>query len=362
MTYPYGLCSDQHCHDWSQFATTAADGINSRLAIQLQELQRCADAVDGTGGDTLYFAGDLFHVRGKIDPEVFNPTHTAIRRILERIFVIAIPGNHDLKGKETTEIGNAIQTLGGLDRFDVVTKSFINRNDRVAMVPWQPTVEATREAIKLIAARVDAETGKDRGDYDLIIHAPVNDVIPGIPDTGLSGAELLDLGFHRVFAGHYHNHKMVAAAYTEDRSVYSIGATTHQTWSDIGTKAGFLLVYEDRVEFRASHAPRFVEITAETEPGDIPLIADGNYVRVRFDSLSEGEAKQWREELTGMGAKGVVVMASKAPAVSRTGSTAKSGASLEASIGGFIKGLSHPREPELTTLCLDILSKARSAE
>ena len=49
--------------------------------------------------------------------------------------------------------------------------------------------------------------------------------------------DLAKLGFRRVFAGHYHHHCSF-----EDGKVWSIGATTHQTASDIGTKAGFLLV------------------------------------------------------------------------------------------------------------------------
>lgn len=35
MTIPYGVISDPHYHRWDAFSTTNADGLNSRLEIQL---------------------------------------------------------------------------------------------------------------------------------------------------------------------------------------------------------------------------------------------------------------------------------------------------------------------------------------
>lgn len=360
MAKPYAILSDQHCHDWSAFASTNADGVNSRLQIILDEMDRAADELINLGGETIYFAGDLFHVRGRIDPEVFNPTHKTMKRLCELgIKILAIPGNHDLKGKVATELGNAMQTLSELKGFDVITLPGLVASD-VVMVPWQPTCAATLDAISSLGVR--------REDCDLIIHAPVNGVIAGIPDTGLDPKALSDLGFKRVFAGHYHNHKALATRVrTPDPAlacVYSIGATTHQTWSDIGTKAGFLIVHDDRVDFRATHAPRFVEITSETPEDDIPLIVEGNYVRVRFDTITETDVKTLREELNKMGARGVVIQSSKAAAVSRTGAGVKTGESLTASVGNYVANLKHPREAEIMAACTDILSSvvARSAE
>ncbi len=39
MTLPYGVISDPHYHKWDSFSTTDADGLNSRLAIQLEATQ-----------------------------------------------------------------------------------------------------------------------------------------------------------------------------------------------------------------------------------------------------------------------------------------------------------------------------------
>lgn len=352
MAGPYALLSDQHLHNWSAFATPLPSGINSRLQIILDELVRAADELQGAGGDTMVFAGDLFHVRGSIDPSVLNPALDTISAILDRgVKIVAIPGNHDLKSKETTELGNAIQSLGKLDGFTVITEpQIVEASGRpVAMIPWHATCDGLRGAVRALQSAYT-----DIDEVDLVIHAPVNGVIMGIPDHGFDASELADFGFRRAFAGHYHDHKSFAGG------VYSIGASTHQTWSDIGTRAGFLLV-DDFVTYRASHAPKFVEITDDTDEAEIPLIVDGNYVRVRFETITPAAEKELRAELEGMNARGVVIQATRAPAVTRTGATVKTGATLEASVGDYIVGLAHPKQASVVSLCNDILSRARAA-
>src|SRR5579871_421230 len=134
---PYLLVSDVHAHAWSSFATTLASGVNSRLQITLDELKRAVAELKAAGGDECLIAGDLFHVRGSVDPEVFNPVHDWFATYQEVSFV-AIPGNHDLKSKDTTELGNAIKSLAG-PKFVVAHKPYhgFACPDHVAVVPWR---------------------------------------------------------------------------------------------------------------------------------------------------------------------------------------------------------------------------------
>ncbi|CAO3459997.1 hypothetical protein [Azospirillum argentinense] len=356
MSKPYALLSDIHAHAWSAFATTLPTGVNSRLQIILDEMERAADELLAAGGDSLFIAGDLFHTRGLIDPEVFNPTVDTIQRILDRgVEVFAIPGNHDLKGKETTELGNAMQQLGKLKGFRVFTQPLCRVDPAIGtvlMVPWMSSIKD----LKAQLAKNVANLKETIATTDLVIHAPINGVILGIPDHGFYPEELGALGFRNVFAGHYHNRVEFAG------NVWSIGATTQQTWSDIATKAGFLLVYPDRVVERASHAPKFIEVTGDEDPGELALAVDGNYARVRTArALTGAEVAAIRDGLLGMGAAGVVVQAAKAAAVARTGSSVKRGASLEASVGAFIGDLKHPRQAELSAAAADVLARARAA-
>jgi metallophosphoesterase superfamily enzyme len=135
---PYGLIADLHLHRWTAFATVDEDGVNSRLKILLDEIERAADAVVAAGGDTLIIAGDVFHVRGSVAPSVLNPVRDCLHDIADRLTsVYIIPGNHDLEFKFSSRIGNAVTTLDGLagtvrvlDGVDTITVP------SVVMVPW----------------------------------------------------------------------------------------------------------------------------------------------------------------------------------------------------------------------------------
>lgn len=345
---PYLLVSDLHCHAWSAFAKTGPDGLNSRLKIILDELERAAEVLRKAGGNLIVIAGDIFHERGKLAPSVFNPTHATFKKLLRDFRIIAIPGNHDLEGKDTTELGNAIQSLGALNDFAVITHPELVAPN-LAMIPWCSSYDALRQAaMELFDGCAHMQHA------DLIIHAGINGVIAGLPDHGLDAIEVAGWGFKRVLGGHYHNHRVL-----EGGKVVSIGATTHQQWGDIGTKAGFLLVYDDRIEHHASHAPAFIEITGDTDPEEIPLLVDGNYVRIRGMKLTDAEIGKFRAELEEMGAKGVMFQVARETVSARSGKTAK-GLTLEESVAKHIDGLKLPNAAAVKSICEDILTSVRS--
>lgn len=357
MTKPYLLMADLHCHAWSQFATTKADGMNSRLDIILNEADRAIATLHASGGSRVVLAGDLFHVRGSIVPEVFNPTHALIKRYADRgIEFVALPGNHDLAGKETDELGNAIQTLGALPRFKVVNDWWEISEDghRIITLCWQSTPDRLRTKV----AEIQDELKKDRADisnFDLVIHAGIDGVLTGVPEHGLTASEIAGWGFKRVFAGHYHNHKVM-----ENGKVVSIGALTHQTWGDIGSKAGFLLVYPDRIEYSASHAPNFVELTEDDDPTEYPLIVDRNYVRVRGMKLTDAEINTLRKELLDMGALGVTFQVARQVVTAHTNGEVAKATTLGESVAKYIDGLELEDKAPLKAVCADILATAQA--
>jgi len=293
MSYPRLIVSDQHAHNWSQFSTVDSRGENSRLRIICDEMERGAIELEKSGGNLMIMAGDLFHSRGSIDPEVFNTVHKTIENIIKRgIEIIAIPGNHDLKSRETSEIGNAIQTLGCLDGFTVITEPTVMTKINTVFIPWYSNAESLIEEITNITSAIDVSG------LDLIIHAGINNVLINLPDAGLDPKAVAAWGFKRVFAGHYHNFVDLGDG------VYSIGATTHQTWSDLGSKAGYLLVTESDVNYRASHAPCFVEIDADTDEEDYEAIVETatfrtcNYGRKGL-SVSDNQINRFRANRLG---------------------------------------------------------------
>lgn len=352
---PYGLMADAHLHNWSAFASVESDGVNSRLGMLLKDICRCAEETRKAGGDTVIVAGDMFHVRGSIAPSVLNPVMDTISNLIKGgIKFIILAGNHDLEGKEANRLGSAITALEGLGCKIINTfeQGLRGNGGRIAMIPWTPKIADLKALIEKVR---DADP--DPSEIDLILHAPIDGVIPGLPDHGLSAEWLGKQGFRSVYSGHYHHHKEF------DHNVFSIGALAHHTWSDVGSKAGFLIVGSTGPKWFKSHAPEFVEIHGGTDPDDIPLMVDGNYVRAKINSTKQKDVEELRGYLETCNAKGVVILAQKE--VSATpregGSTIKAGASLEVSVTDFIKTQAYANADKLAILCNDILTEVRSA-
>jgi DNA repair exonuclease SbcCD nuclease subunit len=341
---PYGLMADLHLHRWSSFSETNEAGLNSRLAGLLSEIARCAEEVHKVGGDTIVMAGDVFHVRGSVAPSVLNPTIDWLEKIhqdYDTKFII-IPGNHDLEGKNSTRIGSAVTALAR-DYVGIENSPSIWMQGNAVLVPW---FESTDQLLKELQGFVS--TIDDPSQMDAIIHAPIDGVISGLPGHGLTPEVLAKLGFRRVFAGHYHHHKAF------EGGAVSIGALAHHTWSDVGSKAGYLIVdpKSDKFTWRKSHLPEFLDLTKLVEtvgfdPENIPLMVDGNYVRVRVEASKTREVEAARVELLGYGARAVLVQAEPKPPAEtvRAGHTVSAGASLEVSVSDFIKGMKEVKNP-----------------
>lgn len=340
----YAVLSDVHAHSFSLFAKTNSDGVNSRLQIILDEMARAARALVAAGGSRLVIAGDLFHTRGQIDPEVLNPTRQVIEQILAvGIDIDAIPGNHDLKSAETNQLSSSIQNLTQISlsggQFRVFNEPTID-NER-AFVPWRNTKEALLYDLQKIANTVNP------GTLDVFIHAGIDGVLSGMPAGGLTHTELGAFGFRRVFAGHYHNHKDFG------NGVVSIGATTHHNWGDIGTKAGFLLVDENTgsFTFNRSEAPHFIDISGMSEE-DMQFAVPGNYARFRGPTMTNDQVKELRDELTNMGALGTSIEVPRASTVVRTSQPSKS-MTMPESIEAFVMSA-----PPATVKAEDVIKRA----
>lgn len=345
----YAISSDQHAHGWSAFSTTNADGINNRLAIILGEIERSARELIAAGGKDLFLGGDLFHVRGRIEPAVFNPTMDAFRRICGMgVKVWCIAGNHDLTGKHSDKLGNAMQALDELDGFTAITDCTLvtaSDDNDVLLIPWIEDLDELRQLAIASAS----------GDRDLIIHAPLNGVIKGLPDHGLDPVEVKNWGYRRVFIGHYHNHQQ------PQPNVYSIGATQHQTWSDPGTLAGFLMVDDATVTHHESMAPQFVNIDA-IEDID-PLTVSGNYVRLRLKDADADTLSEAREALKDAGALAWVDHSSKKREVTRGQSSGTQNVTLEVSVASYVAkhlDVGKLSKKRVAMDALDVLREART--
>lgn len=324
MSYKYGIISDPHFHAWDAFSTVSLNGINSRLDTQLLVAHKAMLHMETEGCSVVYFAGDMFHIRGKLTPSVLNPVSDLFSHWSKRLSIRVIPGNHDLEGRECRELTNSTQILVS-SGCEVITEPIIfNDHGRdVFMVPWNPDIESLQSDLDDVAIAY-------RDKMDVFIHAPVNGVIMNIPDHGLYASYLKSLGYANVFAGHYHNNKNFGDG------VYSIGALTHQTWSDVGTRAGYIINDNGIITHHETQAPKFIDYDLTWDEAQAAIECKGNYVRIvgeidNPDAIREHLMKEHESA-------GVLVNAipTHKAVVARTGSTVKSGASIQTSISDYI--------------------------
>lgn len=307
----YGIISDTHCHNWSAFSSVNEDGVNNRLRIILDEIERAAKMVKDRGGKFLFHAGDLFHVRGSIAPSVFNPTLEAFKRIVESgITPVIICGNHDAEFRHANNLGSAVAAFENLGCIIVNGPQIVTIDEHhdVLCMPWVADVDAFYASIKKMVETM----GKSR--FDLICHVALDGVFSYLAPKSVADPTKIYMAagsrLRHIFAGHLHNHKQWSVDGMS--MICSVGAIAQHNWGDVGSKAGFMIV-DDRedagegIEFFASHAPEFIKITGEMSEEQVMLECDGNYVRAVVN-MTEGDAKRFREMLSEAGALGVTMI------------------------------------------------------
>ncbi|MGV1754783.1 metallophosphoesterase [Agrobacterium sp. CG674] len=328
----YGVVSDIHANAWSVFSTINPDGVNSRLRIILNELLRAANTVKKMGGKTLIIGGDILHTRGSIDPEVINPVRDTFKQILASgISCYAIPGNHDMKSKTSTKLSSSIQNLEEISLEGTEFRIFNDPTvveidgDVFGFVPWRYTMAELLSDLKNMSAHPSAAK------MDVFIHAGIDGVLSGVSAHGLTHEMLAEFGFRNVMAGDYHNFKRMG-------NIWSIGATTHQNWGDVNTKAGFLTVNDGDVTWHDTMAPKFIDVSVMDE---LEMEAEclNNYVRFRGPAMLQSQITELRNQFRAWGALGTSIEVPKATAATRPSAGPTKALSLNDSVETYVRGL-----------------------
>lgn len=352
----YGLISDPHYHNWNAFSSTNIDGLNSRLAIQIEATKEAARAIKAAGCTHMFVGGDTFHVRGSITPSVLHYVTMAYKEIVEEIglSVVMLAGNHDLETNDSVFSANAAASLSSIG-VDIVCgrpHSVKIGDTNIHFISWRNSQAELISDLKALRASVEGDN------HDVIIHAGINKAIPTMPDVGIEAQELKDIGFRQIFSGHYHNHKEIIPGVT------SIGALTHQNWGDVGTLAGYMIVNEDgSFSHQETSAPKFVNLEEGVDEKEIA----GNYVRFRASIESDEDAVQIKNTLNAMGAKGIVTnFIKKSSLMAGSTGTAETSKidSLGESVSAYCK-IMHEADggfdmKKLDALCHEILTEAET--
>ncbi|MGF1781127.1 metallophosphoesterase family protein [Vibrio fluvialis] len=324
---PFGVISDTHNHNWATFSHVIPEtGINNRLQYILDETWRAANKVKELGGNTIIHCGDVFHVRGNLAPSVLNPTVAVYERIVNELGmnVYILAGNHDLEGNDANRLGNAAVALEGAG-CTVFSDVFVDSFTKRIYVPY---VHSMKELRGILSDSVEG----DKSEWALFLHAPMNGVITGIPDNGLSVVELQKLGFKAVFCGHYHNHRIFSG------NICSVGSITHQTFSDVNTKSGFLTFDGETITHYPTSAPRFVDYDADWDEIEEVEYVTGNYVRAKLENATNEDVEEIRAYLKGKGAAYVqIIHVPKTETARDDVSSLEAGSSMKVSISNWCK-------------------------
>lgn len=354
----FGVFSDTHYHLFSLFSGQVdKSGCNERLKTQLDATYAAAKAMKAKGCTHIVHAGDMFHVRGSISPVVLNHVKECYEKITKElelpIFVLA--GNHDLETSKSIFSANASSALSNNQITIVCARdATLFFPEKLCMISWH---DRQAELIELIRqTREQIANNSDPREWTLVIHAPLNSVIVGIPETGIDPQTLEDVGFGLVLSGHYHNHKQLT------EHVFSVGALLHHNWGDIGSLAGYLLVDDNLcVTHCQTSAPCFIDFMLEEDDSNI----SGNYIRLSGVMDSDEDITEAKKTLITMGAKGVVASVMKSTTATSASERRVKLDSLETSVMEYATTLAKERDigaEQLINECAQLLEQAGGAE
>ncbi|AYP68613.1 nuclease SbcCD subunit D [Exiguobacterium phage vB_EalM-132] len=231
--------ADLHAHNFKEFDERTAGTSSVRLDYIVETIYSMGDYALEHGIRTILFAGDLFHVRAKVNTLVYNAIFNAISDLTNdtEIEFVMIPGNHDqLDNSDYPEHSlapfSAIHNVTILDKI----KFYDVGNVSILSVPYSKNTTMVREKI---AERCDYR-GKIDTPAIMLGHLGVTGGLVGKGNYAMADAftvdDLMPDYFKGVYLGHFHKYQKLGG---HDHVMY-IGAPIQHSFSDEGEPKGFV--------------------------------------------------------------------------------------------------------------------------
>lgn len=266
------LISDTHFGNHPDFADYK-DGLNSRFLLQLSAIRQALKWGLKNDCTEILHLGDVFHQRGYIEPEIFNPVKELFESFLRKGMysdMEILTGNHDI----TTEdpIYNTAYMLSG-PSIRVITIPFLR--DKCLYVPF--TKGDFGEIIKSF-------------DHDeirtLFMHQSIFGAEYGRPILKGVHPKLLK-GIKRVYCGHIHQPQKIGL------NIHLVGAPYQINFGDTGDRTVYILEDNKIVDKMTPKHPFF--ITQHAKDGRVPVLSDDwNFYRILSDVLIENAPSNMR--------------------------------------------------------------------
>jgi DNA repair exonuclease SbcCD nuclease subunit len=270
--------SDLHAHNHEQFATTLANGRNSRFQAILNVLEEVRFLCQEHEVDAVFFLGDMFHSRTKVDVDVFGATWNAWRDIAAEVkHLYILIGNHDQYNK----VGSVHSLEPFRDFATVIDQPMIERVEGVlfAAHPFTTNMKQWHRFVEMLPSNLDlflfhqgiceAATGA----FNISIKAEVS-----YSDMPLAKAQW-------CLGGHYHKPQAIG----EEKRVLYIGSPLQHGFGERTEKKSVVLFDsgENLLHRIFTVAPGF-DLFDDEGAFEASLLAGYDptrcYVRVRTDS------------------------------------------------------------------------------
>lgn len=279
---------DLHAHIYKEFNENSDNTGSTRLDNIINTLLYIRDYCEGNNILHVLFAGDLYHVRSRVNTIVYNSIYDCIKTFPEHgIEMTMIPGNHD--DTDNSDLPqhslHAFKDIEGVTVVDTLSTVNLGDGTPVVCARYSKNTKMIKDFINSFS----------EDDFDkkpiLLAHLGVNGGLVGNGSFPMADAfEVNDLRpdlFKYVVLGHFHKRQMLGGT----NNVFYCGAPIQHSFGDEGEDKGFYVLDTDKrydIQFVPVPNPMFLTMTAyDVANEDMQKIADeGHYVRLM---VKEGE-------------------------------------------------------------------------
>ena len=273
LTSRFVLFSDLHAHNFqfgSKYIACPDDleskypMLNSRLVDTIMTVREIRNYAHDNEIHTVFFGGDLFHERGRVDTELVSIITEELSKFSRHgIHLYLLTGNHDYADREgCVTIQDHLQYLPEVDILDPGW-NHLDTGVSVYALPYDPDFPNNQFLANIEHA---ASAVEDSRLTMLLGHLGIQGATVGADYVMLSNKDVDFRDLHtELFGislfGHFHKHQKLG------RNAWYIGAAQQHNWGDCGDVRGFL----------------DVEISSTRQPvvTQIPTVFASKFVKVQ---------------------------------------------------------------------------------
>ena len=277
--------SDLHAHTFKDFDSLTDRTGSKRLDNIVATLEYIRDDCYKRDIKHVLFAGDMFHIRSKVNTVVYNAIYDAIKSFKHfGIDIIAIAGNHDQNDNSDVPEHSlhTFNDLPGVTVYGHMDIHFLKHEGEhvdIYCVPYSKNAQRTKDWI----ASQEILTGNSN--RICMFHLGIDGGFVGKGNYPMADAfKIEDLRpdfFKYIVGGHFHKHQFLGG---HPHAFYT-GAPIQHSFSDEGEDKGYFIIDTAKrydVQFVPVPNPKFITLDVNDIVNlDMQDVADeGNYIRI----------------------------------------------------------------------------------